>query len=78
MLYGFLIIELASKLHNLGTDKDIGAGELFPQSETIQRGASTQSHIRLPTCEGTTREVHGYVSEGQPLALVDGDGPSQP
>ena len=74
---GGAVVEAFGEADNLRTHEYIGTADGLFQLDAFQRGAAAEGYVCLPTGKHAAGKVDDYPAEGQPLALVDGDGPCQ-
>ena len=75
---GLRIVELLGKAYDFGTHKYIGTGDFPLQANAIERGTPAQCHVGLTSCKYASGKVDNNPAEGQSLAFVYRNRPSQP
>ena len=74
---GILVVILAGKLLHLVAHEYLAGTDRLLQTDSLQTGASRQSHVSLTTCKNSSREINLDLIESQPLTLVDGNCPGK-
>ena len=74
---GVLVVILAGKLLHLVAHEYLAGTDRFLQTDSLQTGASRQSHVSLTACKNSSREINLHLIESQTLALVYGNRPGK-
>ena len=73
-----VVVEMAGEVGDFGLHEDILPADGAVERDAFQRTAAGEGHIGLSAGKDASGEIYLHVVEREALALVDGDGPSQP
>ena len=74
---GLRVVEAAGELRDFRPHEHVCPADGLAQLQPFERGASAQGHVGLSAGKDAACQVDHGAAEGQPLALMDGYGPSQ-